>query len=291
MKEFSFENDFDERSYTTEGFGFFKEKTESPWGAHTHQFVEIVYVLNGKADNWINEKLFQISRGDLLFMNYGSVHRFEPIGSFEYINVGLNPEILLKQINDKNAFPFILLTSFDEIKQNDEQVFSFYGEDRIKIECLFKLMILEAKKKGANHEFILESCLNILISMIVNKISQTINGKGVEDWEKLLEFIQENLGEKLSLNEIAKMCYYNPSYFSRLFKKKFGVSVSTYIKKKRIEEAKKMIENGAMIEEVVERLGFSSKHIFYSVFKEIENKTVGEFRNLLKKEKRTKVKK
>ena len=282
MREFSIENDFNDQFYKTEAFGIFSEKRDKSWEPHVHHFVEIMYVLNGKADNYINGKLFKISRGDLLVVNYESVHSYEPQGSFEYVNIGIKPELLLKQINNKNAFPFMLLTNFDEIKQNDEQILSFYGEERIQIESLFKVMLLEAKQKGESREFVLESCLHILVSIIIDKLSYTIKDMDHEDWDKLLEFICDNLGEKLSLNELAKMCYYNPSYFSRLFKKKFGVNVSNYIKKQRIEEAKKMLLDDMTIEAIVECLGFSSKHIFYSTFREIVGQSVGEYRRSLK---------
>ncbi len=283
MREFTIEKDFDERYYKTESFGIFSFVNDNlPEAPHTHQFVEILYVLGGKAANFINGKLFEISHGDLVFVNYGSIHSFKPHGRFEYINIGIKPESLLKQISDKNAASFIMLTDFDEIKKNDERILSFYGEERIQIECLLKIMLYEARNTETRRKFILDSCLNIVIFLILDKVSRLMPKRGIDDFDELIKYVCENLREKLSLEEFAKMCYYNPSYFSRFFKKKYGMTFSEFIKTKRIEEAKILLEKNMTIEYIVSHLGFSSNHIFYSSFLEITGQTVSEYRKSLK---------
>ena len=116
----------------------------------------------------------------------------------------------------------------------------------------------------------------MLITMVVNKI-MTTEGR-TDEWEELEKFIENNLGERITLEKLAKKCYYNPSDFNRLFKYRFGVNLSSFIERKRIEYAKKLLLTGNTIEYIIERAGFSSKHIFYEQFKKVEEITFSEFR-------------
>ena len=276
MREYT-ERDFMERKASFDVCGFFYEQLTEPVDEHIHNsFIEIVYIKGGRATEHVNKTTFKVSRGDLLFINYGSIHSFEPHGKLEYYNIGFTPEDLIKHINDENAFSFMLLTSFNEVRQNDEKLFNFSGSERVEIENLFEIMLIESQRRVKRSEFIVENCLNMILSLICDKCRAMMNERST--WEELCEYINENLGEKITLEDLAKKCYYNPAYFSRIFKEKYGVNVSQYIKQKRVELAKNLLLNGDTIEYIVEKSGFSSKHMLYSAFLEIEGLSITDFR-------------
>lgn len=256
--------------------GIFKEAITSIEEEHEHEFVEIIYVLNGRATQHINSSTFEVGKGDLLFVNYGSTHSFVPKGSFEYINIGFKPERLKESIKNDNIFAMMVLTSFDNMKTDDERLFSFYGVERREIEQLLDIMLIESNSKKENKEIVLENCLNILITLIVNKIRFSAAKK--DDWQKIIRYIEENLKEKLTLEDLAKLCYYNASYFSRMFKEKLGISLSEFITNKRLEKAKKLLLEKKTIDYIVENVGFSSKKMLYKSFLERENMSISEFR-------------
>ena len=43
---------------------------------HTHEFIEIVYILSGRMTHRINGQTYEVQHGDILFMNYGCIHEF-----------------------------------------------------------------------------------------------------------------------------------------------------------------------------------------------------------------------
>ena len=45
---------------------------------HCHEFIEIVYVLSGAATERVDESSYEVERGDVIFINYGSHHAYEP---------------------------------------------------------------------------------------------------------------------------------------------------------------------------------------------------------------------
>lgn len=107
---------------------------------HTHDFIEIIYVRAGEADQYIDGELYRVRRGDLLFLNYGTAHAFSPREDFSYVNICFNPEILASSvITPENAFAVLQLTAFGEIrKESDNGVVSFGVSEREEIEALLR---------------------------------------------------------------------------------------------------------------------------------------------------------
>lgn len=85
------------------------------------------------------------------------------------------------------------------------------------------------------------------------------------------DFISTHLSETITLKLIAEKLGVNPSYLSRKFKQKEGITLTTYINMKRIEEAKRLlISRNSTITDVAFDVGFGSIQQFNRVFKKIE---------------------
>ena len=81
-------------------------------------------------------------------------------------------------------------------------------------------------------------------------------------------YIDQFHGRDLSLREIALLCGYSPSYFSRCFKEFFGITFVQYIMKTRVAKAKALLRNPDLaIGEVAEKCGFKSMSYFSAIFK------------------------
>ncbi len=87
-------------------------------------------------------------------------------------------------------------------------------------------------------------------------------------------YINENLGGRLLLNEVAEVFGLSPAYLSVIFKKNADVGFSEYVNTRKIEKAKQMLLSGDMkIYEVADALGFESAFYFSKVFKKIDGKS------------------
>jgi AraC family transcriptional regulator len=66
---------------------------------------------------------------------------------------------------------------------------------------------------------------------------------GLAAWQvrRALEYIEENLGAKVTIREIAECAALSRSHFSRAFKRSLGCSPMTYVAVRRVERAKLMI--------------------------------------------------
>ncbi|MDQ0253195.1 two-component system response regulator YesN [Evansella vedderi] len=86
--------------------------------------------------------------------------------------------------------------------------------------------------------------------------------------EQLIDYVQENLGENVTLQDIANKLYISRNYLGRIFKDVTGESFKNYITRVRVEKAKKMIQEGNhLIYEVAEKVGFGNPAYFTTTFK------------------------
>lgn len=262
----------------------FTHTGEEPMEQHTHDFIEILYVQSGAATETVNGSTYEIGRGDFTFINYGSTHQFTPHGSFCYTNLCFAPETLGDGIiTSDNAFALLQLTAFDEIRrESDSGVVSFGVAEREEIEALLGAMQREYEKKAISWQTVLKSYMNILLVRMLRKITAGQESEGSTDnrlWRELSDYIDENLGGELSLSALAGKCFYNPSYFSRAFKERFGMPLTEYINKRRIEQVVSLAADRELsVEEIAARTGFSSKSSLYRTFLKVKGTSFSDFR-------------
>ncbi len=256
---------------------FCKIKGEDP--IHTHDFIEIMYVNSGEIEQFVNDKRFVTKKGDLIFMNYNSVHKFKSVGEATYYNVCFYPETMERMINPNNAFSLLLLSTFNEFsKGENDGIVSFAPAEQRKVQYLFERMVEEQTRRLPNFALVNESYMAILITLIARKASLPEESEN-DTWSELVEYINDNLDSGLTLEALAKKCFYNPSYFSRLFKNKFNVSLVEYISNKRVEKALQLLtETDMSIKEISTACGFSNRSVFYRAFSKITGKTPTEYR-------------
>lgn len=263
-------------------FHIFFTNKHSEIKLHTHDFIEIVYVMSGSATECVNDEIYEVKRGDLIFINYQSTHTFDPDKNFSYVNICFKPEIVDSLITPENAFALLQLTAFDELrKDNEGGMVSFSGAERDEIEELLKNMLSEYRSKESFRRTVLESYMNILLVKILRKTNagpQSVEQSGA--WQKIADYIDRNLGEELTLSALAQKCFYNPSYFSRVFKEHFNMSLTEYVNHRRVELAKTLLLKGELsVEEIAYRVGYSSKTSFYRAFMRVTGATPAEYKN------------
>ena len=98
-------------------------------------------------------------------------------------------------------------------------------------------------------------------------------------WRQLTEYIEGNPNADLSLPTLARKCFYNPAYFSRIFKEKFGVSLVEYVNRNRVERASHLLRESDMsVDEIIASVGFSDRSNFYRVFSKFTGTTPADLR-------------
>lgn len=83
-----------------------------------------------------------------------------------------------------------------------------------------------------------------------------------------VNFINKNIYENITLNDLSEMIDLSPKYLSVLFKKEVGMTISKYIQKAKIEEAKKLLSYSSnTILDISSLLNFTDQSYFTKIFK------------------------
>ena len=89
--------------------------------------------------------------------------------------------------------------------------------------------------------------------------------------DEILDYINQNLAENLSISMLAAHFYLSNSYLCKIFKTATGTTINRYITAKRISQAKAMLAEGYSVAETGSLCGFGD----YSNFLKSFTKVVG----------------
>lgn len=250
---------------------------------HKHDFVEMVYILKGKSVHYIDGKEYPVRHGDVLVINYNQTHSMINGADVDYINILMKPEYINKSlVNNENAFALLHLSefeSFSKILDENKCRITFGGEERNRIEEIIAVLIEEMEKKAPGYELAVRSGFNLLLIMIFRKMSLKLENSfdGISD--ELLLYIRQHCHEKLNLKDIAAVCAYNPSYFSRIFRESVGMTFTEYLKRARIEKAAALLKTTSLnITNIAYDVGYSDKTKFFSHFKALKGESPLKYR-------------
>jgi AraC-like DNA-binding protein len=100
-----------------------------------------------------------------------------------------------------------------------------------------------------------------------------------DDIKDILNYIEENIGSPISINELAAVADLSVSRIKTKFKQVVGIPPAEYILRCKIALAEKMLSGGnESITSIAYSLGFSSSQYFSTVFKKFINQRPGEYR-------------
>ncbi|MDF2987903.1 MAG: response regulator, partial [Eubacterium sp.] len=106
------------------------------------------------------------------------------------------------------------------------------------------------------------------------KEARTIN------FSQILNYIDSNFCEDITIQDISEKYYINPSYLSQLFRKELGITFTDYLVKKRMEFAKELMQDeNIKTVDIYQKCGYNDYFYFIRCFKKYFGKSPGQYRN------------
>lgn len=279
---------YDTKDYIMEqeNIALIQHSTSKKETVHTHNFIEFEYIYRGRGLQMVNGVEYHVHRGDLLFINLGDTHAFEPEGELGVIDCVVNPAFFGEEfVSSENLMDVLRMQSFcgfdEEIRSSQVR---FSGEKMLEFETLLRAMLREYTDKKIGYLTVLKGYMNILLVNVFREIADKDNAGIYRKMGKIapeiLEYIQSNYNKKLTLKEVAQKCFYNPTYFSKMFKECYHKTFTQYLNELRIQEAVKQLETtNRTVEKIGVEAGFDDKKQFYKVFKEYTGTTPKKYRD------------
>lgn len=260
---------------------------------HSHDFIELSYILKGEAAHIVNGKRFSVSSGDLILMSNGCEHTFEN-GSvdFNWINIIFLPSLFednLSVCTNLNTL-FNLPYFKDKLYFNGENIkyIHLYKTDKIFRE-LFKYAQSEYFNAKKGYIYVCKDILDILLIKIARTyMNDTMhNNKKTEKNDLIYAvynyFKPSSSFNKILRNDIADALHIHPDSLSRLFKKEVGLNFSDFIRNIRLQYAAcYLITTNMNINDIINYVGYRDTKNFYNAFKHTYRMTPAQYRKKYK---------
>lgn len=153
---------------------------------------------------------------------------------------------------------------------------------------LFKtLLSLTSQDNNLYNNLAINSTILKIIAFYLNldKIDLNSNSsKTKTDFRYVLHFIEQNIEQKISVNELAEVMHLHPNYFIRYFKSFYGISPIKFINNMRMDKAKQLLlaKKDFSISQIANQVGFDDILYFSKQFKKYNGCTPSEYRQINK---------
>lgn len=141
---------------------------------------------------------------------------------------------------------------------------------KARIEYLFSEGCRENEEKSYRWEDMLRGIaiqLNIELSRaLLDKESRSVPPKELDQLDHILLDIEQNLGEKFTLDDMAFRFHISKSTINRLFRERLDISFHKYLTKRRLIAARDKLHAGLPLEQISEEIGFGDYPTFYRAF-------------------------
>jgi AraC family transcriptional regulator len=108
------------------------------------------------------------------------------------------------------------------------------------------------------------------------------NGLSRERLQRVCDYIEAHLDDRLSLADLARVACLSPYHFSRSFKQAVGVGVQRYVMQRRIERAKTLMRRtNQPLALIAQEAGFTDQSHLTSIFRRETGETPGRYRAAL----------
>ena len=259
---------------------------------HSHEYLELFYIVDGEYRQKILDNEFTFSRGELCLIDRNCLHQEILDGtSATILFLGIKPDIfddITKSSTNAGMAGF--LNSALLKQKNVQQYLHFRPRPEADIsmeETLFSLLS-ELTRNDAASPIICRGLLLRLFSLLSTNYEFSLSKKMKKEmnWlllEEISAFISEHL-QDISIRMLAERFHFQDDYFNRLLKNYTGKTYTEFLQALRLERAEELLrETDISVEEVAREIGYHNKGYFYKIFAERHRLTPAQSRRKMKK--------
>ena len=223
---------------------------------HVHEFIELIYFINGEAQVRTPTGNANLTLYDILVHPATVKHR-------EFVDLHKRQEIFNIGIIASAGIPI------------DES--SVLKDNTGNIRQVIRMLYYHYNNSDFMHKEIEDELVRLLFTYLrKSAYEQPCSEYNIID--RVVEYVQENYASSLSVKELADYVHVSESYLSRLMSAHMGMPPMKYVNAVRIENAKHALKTDMPIVQIASSLGFDEPKYFSTVFKRETGKTPSEYR-------------
>ena len=256
---------------------------------HWHKELQLCLILTGRVRFSINQKEVEAGAGDVIFINSQVIHSATSISNDEeeasYCCINFAYEMVGGFHGSLMERNFVL--PFLRNEQNDFLLISEKSEEGLLEEISSKMLHIRKLFKETEPERYFDIFAELVLiwkelARWLHKTEDQPSTRRPEDYEtsrEVISYIEKNLGEKLTLDLIAKEVCLSKWECSHRFKRIAGESVWSYLISARMAKAVELLlYSRKSVERIGFEVGFPNVNLFIRQFKKEFRTTPGQFR-------------
>lgn len=238
---------------------------------HLHQGCEIYFLIRGDVNYFVEKSIYSLQYGDLIITNEHEIHKpaFSTEALYERITIEFSPA-LARMFQTANFQPLACFYNRPNGRKNRVKLTS---KEVTQITAMFMKYERLMKYPQEGDAILKMGCLMEILVLIHRMFSDLRVTDGGQDLPHklapVLAYIETNLEEDLSLENLERTFFLNRYYLNRLFKQHTGSTIHAYITYKRLARAKQLLASGFNVTEACQRSGFNDYTGFLRMFKKM----------------------
>jgi AraC-like DNA-binding protein len=243
---------------------------------HTHDFEELVLILDGHGKHQVGQEVYDISAGDVFVMLGDMSHCYLEASELSLINLLYDTSNLALPLADLGALPGYHALFQVEPRLRQQQRF----QNRLKLDLpelgrLAKLIAeleIELRAKDPGSHFLATAHFMRVVGLLARTYTRTPAEKErpLNQISELLGYLERHYAEPLTIDDLTRVAYMSQSMLFRVFRQVMGRSPVDYLIRLRIDKAAQILcREPLRIAEVSEAVGFSDSNYFSRQFRRV----------------------
>jgi AraC-like DNA-binding protein len=267
---------FEKAGYLDHDFKIFHliDRQRKEFEFHYHDFNKIVIFISGNINYTIEGKSYELQPYDILLVNAGEIHRPSVLdnSAYERIIIYVSPQFLSTFSEEE----YDLNYCFSRAKQEHSNVLRIHSMEKSKLYQVCQELEHSFSDQAFGKELyqkilFLEFMIQLNRTAILNHINYLDSAKDNTKLVQILDYINEHLGEEISIDTLSARFYLSRYYLMHFFKEETGYTIGNYITEKRLLLAKNLVQKGCSITEACFQSGFKNYSTFSRAFKKAFN--------------------
>lgn len=245
---------------------------------HWHPEHEILHVRKGSIRIRLNETVFMLHAGDVLFIPGGTIHSGEPTDC-RYTCILTNLSLLMKKSDACTPVA-------ERISCGSIRIEPMLGriDPRFSSLCEEMLAIYHAHTEG--YPFMIKGLIHLFFGRVLElgcyteqNAEKSDSGTSSGKMKSVIGYIQGHYESRLRLETLAAQVNLSPNHFCRSFKEVTGYTPFEYIQQYRLIKAQYALKSTEMtVTEIAMDCGFNDASHFIRQFREAYGITPKQFR-------------
>lgn len=247
---------------------------ENSYPAHTHDFDELVIIVGGSGEHFINNDSYPIQAGDIFVLKGEDAHGFKNIQNLALFNISYRRSFIMDLNSDIRMLAgfhalFLLEPLYRKSDTFKSRLHLSY-QQMLGIQTILSQLKEETERCDDGSNTMIESLflqLSVTLSRLYTSSHTHIKRTALQIADAV-SYMERNYAEKINLQQLADMTHLSISHFSKIFRQVYHLSPMDYLQQIRLEKARHLLcESEFRVSEIAIACGFDNSNYFSRVFK------------------------